>query len=190
MGAIRCNDDRWVTVRPACEADLNDIATMIDDFVSGHPAEHQPRPLGALRAAYFGEAPVAHLLVACKMGRIVGMGQWTLIYDMFWAMFGGNAEWLYVRPEARGRGIAAAIAAEICSQIRDAGGEFLHGGGDDEVSQFYERVAIGTPTNACHVSGEAFQVFADLAGASPRELARCLPSRDLNKVPARPRSPK
>jgi len=80
--------------------------------------------------------------------------------------------------------------AEICSQIRNAGGEFLHGGGDDEVSQFYERVAIGSPTNACHVSGEAFQVFADLAGASPRELVRCLPSRDLNKVPARSRAVK
>jgi len=118
------------------------------------------------------------------------MGQWTLIYDMFWAMYGGNAEWLYVRPEARGRGIAAAIVAEICAQIRNAGGEFLHGGGGDKVSQLYERVAIGSPTRECHISAEAFQVLADLAGASPRELVRCLPSRELNKVLARSRGAK
>jgi len=190
MGISRCNEDRWVAVRPACEPDLNDIATMIDDFVRGHPAEHHPRSLSALRAAYFGEAPVAHLLIAYKGERIVGMGQWTLIYDMFWAMYGGSAEWLYVRPEARGRGIAAAIVAEICAQIRNAGGEFLRGGGGDKVSQLYERVAIGSPTRECHVSAEAFQALADLAGASPRELVRCLPSRELNKVPARSPSEK
>jgi hypothetical protein len=28
--------------------------------------------------------------------------------DMFWAKFGGDIEWLYVRPEARGIGIACA----------------------------------------------------------------------------------
>ena len=41
------------------------------------------------------------------------MGQWTLIYDMFWSAYGGNVEWLYVRPEHRGSGVVAAIVAEI-----------------------------------------------------------------------------
>ena len=160
---------------------------MVNDFVRGHPAEDHPRSLSALREAYFGQAPVANLVVAIRDGRVIGMGQWTLIYDMFWGMYGANAEWLYVRPEYRGLGIVVAIVAEICAQVRSAGGQFLHGGGDDEVERLYERAAIGGPTNECHLSAEAFQVFADLAGLAPREIVRRLPSSELNRVVARER---
>jgi len=97
-------------------------------------------------------------------------------------------EWLYVRPEHRGSGVVIAIIAEICTQVRHAGGEFLYGGGDDVVEQLYERVAIGGPTHQCHLSAEAFQVFADLAGFTPREIFRQLPTVELNRIPARPRS--
>src|SRR4030095_15258493 len=55
-------------------------------------------------------------------------------------------------------------------------GEFIRGGGDDEVERLYERVAIGRPTHECHVSAEAFQVLADLAVLAPREIVRRLPS--------------
>jgi|SRR5215468_6560204 len=159
-----------LTVRPACEADLDDIENMVNDFVRGHPAEKQTRSRSALREAYFGDVPVANLVVAVHHGAVVGMGQWTRIYDMFWSMYAGNVEWLYVRPEERGRGVVAAIVAEICAQVRRAGGEFLHGGGDDDVERLYERAAIGRRTNECHLSAEAFQVFADLAGLTPREI--------------------
>src|SRR5262245_34620231 len=103
------NDARAaIVVRSATEGDLDDVADMVKGFVAGHPAENHPRPVSRLREAYFGARPVAHLLVATRGGRVVGMGQWTLIYDMFWAMFGGEIGWLYVRPEARGLGISAA----------------------------------------------------------------------------------
>ena len=92
-----------LTVRPACEADLDDIENMINDFVRGHPAEKQTRSRSALREAYFADVPVANLVVAVHHGAVVGMGQWTRIYDMFWSMYGGNVEWLYVRPDERGR---------------------------------------------------------------------------------------
>jgi len=155
---------------------------MVADFVKGHPAENWPRSRQALRDAYFGPGPVANLIVAVQNDHVVGMGQWTRIYDMFWSMFGANAEWLYVRPEYRGRGIVAAIVAEICAQVRSAGGGFLYGGGSDEVEQLYERVAIGGRTNSCHLSAEAFQLLADLAGMSPREIVRHLPAPELNRV--------
>lgn len=114
-----------VIVRSATEADLEGVDELVRQFVHGHPAETHPRPLSRLREAYFGPSPVAHLLVACKGSRVIGMGQWTRIYDMFWAMFAGRVEWLFVVPELRGHGIAAAIIAEICHQVRAAGGEFL-----------------------------------------------------------------
>jgi hypothetical protein len=80
-----------------------------------------------------------------------------------------------------------AIIAGICAELREIGGEFLHGGGDDDVERLYERAAIGRPTHECHLSAEAFQAFADLAGLSPREIIRRLPSPELNQVPARSR---
>jgi GNAT superfamily N-acetyltransferase len=176
------------TVRLAREKDLDDIEEMICGFAEGHPAENHARPRSRLRAAYFGDTPVAKLVVATRDDRAIGMAQWTLIYDMFWGMYGANAEWLYVRPEYRGSGVAVAIVAEICAQVRQCGGEFLHGGGDDEAERLYEHVAIGMPTHECHLSGEAFQVLADLAGLAPRDIVRQLPAVDLNRVPARPRT--
>ena len=140
-----------LTVRPARETDLDDIENMVNDFVRGHPAEKHTRSRSALREAYFGDLPVANLVVAVNHGAVVGMGQWTRIYDMFWSMYGRNVEWLYVRPEKRGQGIVVAIIAEICAQVRRAGGAFLHGDGDDQVERLYERAAIGRSTNECHL---------------------------------------
>ena len=180
--------DSDIAVRSASEADLEDIADLVRGFVAGHPAELHARPLSRLREAYFGDAPVAHLLVATRRGRIVGMGQWTRTYDMFWSAFGGEVGWLYVRPEARGLGIPAAIVAEISRQVRLDGGELLHGGSEvDVVTKLYERVAIGAPGRSCYVSAEAFHAFADLAGLAPREIVRRLPDAALNRVAPRPR---
>src|SRR5262245_18544993 len=176
-----------LTIRSAREADLDDIEDMVNDFVKGHPAEHHSRSRSKLRETYFGAAPIARLVVATDGDRVIGMVQWTLVYDVFWSMYGGNAEWLYVRPEYRGRGIAAAIVAEMCARVRDAGGEFLHGGGAKEVERLYERVAMGWPAHECYVSAEAFQSFADLAGLPPRDIVRQLPDPGLNTVAARVR---
>jgi hypothetical protein len=38
-----------------------------------------------------------------------------------------------------------------------------------------------------HLSAEAFQVFADLAGRPPRDIVRQLPKIELNRFAARPR---
>lgn len=174
-----------ITVRKATAADLNDIAAMLEDFVAAHPAKSHVRPLSRLRDAYLGDSPVAHLLVATRNGRVVGMAQWTRIYDLFWAMFGGAVEGLYVRPEARGLGIPAALVAEICRQVRDAGGEFLTGGAESKANAaLYERVAIAWDSRTCNVSGEGFRQFADLAGLAPREIVRRLPHADLSRIPA------
>jgi len=175
-------------IRSAREADLDDIEEMIDDFVKGHPAENHSRSRTKLREAYFGAAPLARLLVATRGERVIGMGQWALIYDVFWGMYGANVEWLYVRPQHRRTGVVAAIVAEIGTQVRDAGGEFLHGGGNRDAESLYERVAMGWKAHECYVSAEAFHALADLAGLTPREIVRRLPDPALNKVPARVRA--
>ena len=131
---------------------------------------------------------MAHLVVATRDDYPIGMAQWMKIYEMFWSAYGGSVEWLYVRPQFRGSGIVAAIVAEICAQVRAAGGEFLYGGGGDEVERLYERVAIGGPTNQCHLSAEAFQAFADLAGLAPRTIVQRIPAVELNRVAAAART--
>lgn len=176
-----------LVVRSAREEDLDDIEQMLNDFVKGHPAASHARSRSKLREAYFGEPRVGTLLVATRGERVIGMGHWALIYDMFWSAFGANVEWLYVRPEHRRSGVVAAIVAEIGRQVRNAGGEFLHGGGTREAEALYERVAMGWKAHECYVSAEAFQALADLAGMAPREIIRRLPDPGLNKVAARER---
>jgi GNAT superfamily N-acetyltransferase len=171
-------------IRPASAHDIKDIELMVADFVKGHPAENHPRSSDSLRTAYFGGRPVAHLLVAERDGEIFGMIQWRLIHDMFWGMFGADAEWLYVKPARRGTGIAAALVARACADASKAGAEFLHGGGGDGPSKLYERVAIGYDSRECHVSGKAFQAFARLDGLPTREIVRRLPDKQLGLQPA------
>jgi GNAT superfamily N-acetyltransferase len=182
------NLSRELVVRSARESDLDGIAEMIDGFAVGHPAADHSRSPSRLREAYFGPSPVAHLIVAARGDVPVGMAQWTRIYEMFWNVYGARVEWLYVRPQCRRTGIVTALVAEVCAQVRAAGGEFLYGGGGDDVEALYERVAIGGPTNECHLSAEAFQSFADLAGLPPRTIVRHLPAVELNRVAAVVRS--
>jgi predicted N-acetyltransferase YhbS len=165
-------------IRDANTNDLADIESMVADFVKGHPAENHPRSRDALREAYFGERPLARLLVAERGGHIIGIAQWRLLHDMFWGIFGAEAGWLYVRPEFRGSGIVAAIVARICAQTRTAGAQFLQGGGGEGPSRLYERVAIGNPARECHLSGKAFKAMANLDGLPVRGIVRGLPAKE------------
>jgi GNAT superfamily N-acetyltransferase len=176
-------DGARLTVRHLGEADLPGIEAMVDEHVRGHPAEHHPRDRERLRAAYLSERPVARLFLAEREGAMLGMGQWTPIFDMFWGKFGGHGEWLYVRPQARGSGIAAAIIAAMCADIVDFGAEFLRFDPDDEaLARLYRRVAMGGPPDHFHLSASALRAFAALAGQPPRAIVRHLPDRALNAV--------
>lgn len=74
------------TVRPAHARDVPTLAAMVDDFVRDHPARSHPRSAEDLRDAFFGPHPVAEIVVAERSREVVGMGQWSRIFDMFWGM--------------------------------------------------------------------------------------------------------
>jgi GNAT superfamily N-acetyltransferase len=174
-----------IAIRLARDEDVSALAEMVNDFVRGHPAENRARPEEDLRAAYFGDNPVAELVVAEWNGSVVAMVQWTRIFDMFWSTFGGLVEWLYVKPHARNLGISAAMLAMISRRVRESGGEFLHGSGGDHVTSLYRRLAGESGASRdYYLSGEGFQQAADLAGMPPRQIVRQFPSPSLSSVPA------
>src|SRR5215469_16909723 len=98
-------------------------------------------------------------------------------------MYGGDGLGLYVIPAQRGFGVRLCIGAAICADIREHGGLSLQASYDAELSPLYERVAVGRPERACHVSALAFERLAAVAGRSPRDIIRALPKKSLNYVP-------
>jgi hypothetical protein len=70
-------------VRRATPDDIAVLATLIDGFAKGHPAERHVRSLDRLRDAFFGNQPVAHALLAEKNATVVGFGAWRKAYDFF-----------------------------------------------------------------------------------------------------------
>jgi GNAT superfamily N-acetyltransferase len=169
-----------VTVRRATAADVDAFHALIDDYARGHPAEHHPRPVEAVRDAYFGVSPDIFVVIAEQCDEPVGFGTWRRVFDPLWAAYGGEMDALFVKPAHRSRGIAASIVAAICDDIRREGGVFLRASYTQEVARLYERVAIGRPRRECHLSAGAFQAVADLARCGPREMLRRLPSKQLN----------
>ena len=97
-----------LSIRDATARDTAEIERMVADFVRGHPAENHPRSSDALRVAFFGEQPVAHLLVAERDGEIVGMAQRSRGIAM-------NEDFPGAVPEVRVASVArAAVYYEKC----------------------------------------------------------------------------
>jgi hypothetical protein len=126
---------------------------------------------------------MAHGLLKEKSGTAVGFGAWRKTYDFFWSMYGGEGLGLYVASSRRGLGVAACIVAAMCADIRRDGGQFLETSYDAGLAHLYERVGVGRPERACHVSALAFERLAAVAGRSAREVARALPDKNRNHVP-------
>jgi GNAT superfamily N-acetyltransferase len=84
---------------------------------------------------------------------------------------------LDVAPPARGLGVALALIAQCCAEVRREGGGFLRGGAYDREStrRFYGRMAVVLPSGETHLGGRAFRAVADLAGAGARALVAGLP---------------
>ena len=163
--------------------DVAALATLMDGFAEGHPAQGHPRSVDRMQDAFFGSQPVGHVLIAEKNATAIGFGAWRKTYDPYWSMFGGDGIGLYVSPSHRGVGIAVCIIAAMCTEIRDAGGQFLQTTYDPRLARLYERVGVGRPERACHVSALAFERLASAAGAPAREIIRTLPDKALNFVP-------
>jgi len=160
-------------VRLAEKQDVPELVGMVREFSQGHPSESLERDGTSIAAAFFGDNAVGEMIVAEREGKAVGMVQWYRQYDMFWKTYLGIPEWLFVRKESRGLGISIALIAFLCDRVRQAGGEFIFGPGAVATTTIFKRYAFDAgPAAMFRLSGEAFQQWADLAGAPPREIVR------------------
>ncbi|HEV3281856.1 MAG TPA: GNAT family N-acetyltransferase [Acidimicrobiales bacterium] len=111
-----------VAIRPATPEDVDDLVQMIHDL-----AEYERSP-GAvevdrhqLHDALFAETPSVFSHVAEAGGRVVGMAIWFLTFSTWTGRSGIYLEDLYVRPDARGRGVGGALVSELAATARRCG---------------------------------------------------------------------
>jgi Acetyltransferase (GNAT) family len=169
-----------VIVRRATANDAAALSSLIDGFASGHPAALHRRPMETMRDAFFGDGSLRQVLLAERNGTAIGFGIWRKTFDLFWSMYGGQGIGLYVRPLHRSSGAALSLITAMCAEIQAQGGRFLETSYDPDLAKLYERVGVGRPERACHISSMAFATLAGLAGKSGREIVRGLPDKSLN----------
>jgi GNAT superfamily N-acetyltransferase len=111
-------------IRSAVQADVATLVELIHDLADyeGSPGLVKVDPR-LLQAALFGPSPAVFAHVAEEEGRILGIAVWFLSYSTWTGRHGIYLEDLYVRPEARSRGIGRALLTELASIAKRSGYE-------------------------------------------------------------------
>ena len=95
-----------ITIRPATEHDVPLISGFIRDLARYEHLEHEMLATEeGLRKTLFGERRYAEVVFACVADEPVGFALFFHNYSTFLAKPGIYLEDLFVRPEARGRGL-------------------------------------------------------------------------------------
>jgi GNAT superfamily N-acetyltransferase len=95
-----------IEIRPATAADASLVFTFIRELAEYEKLSHEVVATEAqLRATLFGERPVSEVVIASLDGAPVGFALFFPNYSTFLGLPGLYLEDLFVRPEARGRGV-------------------------------------------------------------------------------------
>jgi len=113
---------RSISIRPATEPDLPLILGFIRDLAVYERLENQLVATEAdLKAALFGERPYAEVIFACFDGAPVGFALYFHNFSTFLGKPGIYLEDLFVRPEARGRGLGKRLLAWLARTALERG---------------------------------------------------------------------
>ena len=103
-----------ITIRPASRDDIPLVLEFIRDLARYERLEHEVAATEAqLHAALFGERRYAEVVFACTGGEPVGFALFFHNFSTFKGRPGIYLEDLFVRPEARGRGIGRRLLEHL-----------------------------------------------------------------------------
>ena len=111
-----------ITIRPATEADVPLILRFIRELAEYERLLHEVVATEeGLRETLFGARPAAEVVIAEDGREPAGFALFFHNYSTFLAQPGIYLEDLYVRPEARGRGVGRALLAHLAALGRARG---------------------------------------------------------------------
>lgn len=111
-----------VLIREAAEADVPAILEMIRGLAEYEKLAHTVTATeDALRQTLFGPRPCAEVLLACEDNACLAFALFFPNYSTFLAKPGLYLEDLFVKPEARGRGLGFALLRRIAAIARERG---------------------------------------------------------------------
>ncbi|MFH5824328.1 GNAT family N-acetyltransferase [Georgenia sp. AZ-5] len=111
-----------MTIRRATPEDVPAIVQLVRDLAT-YEREPDAVKLTAegLHAALFGQAPAVFAHVAEDGGEVQGFALWFLSYSTWEGVHGIYLEDLYLRPEARGRGLGKALLRTLAELAVERG---------------------------------------------------------------------
>ncbi len=113
-------------LRLATERDVSVLLEMMDDFNRSEAISWEPVTTEAALRKLLREPALGQAVVLENEGRIQGYAVLTYGYDLEFAGRDAYLTEFYLRPEARGRGLAKWLLARVEERSREAGVHALH----------------------------------------------------------------
>lgn len=108
-----------VTIAAATAADTEILSEILGEIEAYYGGQNTPGDVDQIRAALFGDRPVATVLLARDGDQVLGMASYSFLWPAAGADTSLYLKELFVREAARRRGVAGALM----SALRDAAAE-------------------------------------------------------------------